>query len=84
MDTSLPLDSLPRAFSQNFILVNDPEGKGEGGVMVSWDGTASIAAASAGKRGQEASKNGASAPVEGSLVINGRFFVQADQLRFVG
>ncbi|PWN87838.1 hypothetical protein FA10DRAFT_269122 [Acaromyces ingoldii] len=54
-DPSVPIDSLPRAFSQNFVLVNNPQG--EGGVNCS--------------AGDE-------------KPIVGKYFIQADTLRFVG
>lgn len=56
-DASVSIDSLPRAFSQNFILVH--QGDKEGGVNCS---------------------SGA----DDKRPIVGRFFVQADTLRFVG
>ncbi|CAO1632877.1 unnamed protein product [Parajaminaea phylloscopi] len=97
VDPSLPLESLPRAFSQNFVLVNDPEGKGDGGVLVSWDASASAAAAAAaaaaGKRSQHhgghaAGNNNKNGTGDGepspAMMVHGRFFVQADHLRFVG
>jgi hypothetical protein len=56
-DPSVPVDSLPRFFTQNFILVNRADK--EGGVNCS-SGT------------------------DDSHPIVGRFFVQADTLRFVG
>ncbi|PWN27924.1 NTF2-like protein [Jaminaea rosea] len=91
-DSSLPLDSLPRAFSQNFVLVNDPEGKGDGGVVVSWDSSNSVAAnggpgsGSGGGKKSGGGGGGSSADVlrAAAPTITGRFFVQADQLRFVG
>lgn len=74
LDPSLPLESLPRAFGQNFVLANDPEGRGEGGVVVSME-----TGAAAGK----GPANGAGKPGL-QPTLEGRFFVVADQFRFVG
>ncbi|CAO1630118.1 unnamed protein product [Jaminaea pallidilutea] len=82
-DPSLPLDALPRAFSQSFVLVHDPEGKGQGGVLVSWDANTSMTLSSSNNKGGRS--NGQSqAQSQQAPTIHGRYFVQADQMRFVG
>lgn len=64
-DSSLPLESLPRGFSQNFVLVDDPAKRGDGGVVVSVE-------AGAGPKGG------------GGETLTGRYFVLADEFRFIG
>ncbi|KAJ1019328.1 related to ntf2-related export protein 1 [Ustilago bromivora] len=61
-DPDAPITSHPRAFSQNFVLVDAAQvGAGEGGVAC---------ASTTGK--------------DGSITLSGKFFVQADNFRFVG
>lgn len=61
-DPDAPITSHPRAFSQNFVLVDAAQvGAGEGGVAC---------ASTTGK--------------DGGITLSGKFFVQADNFRFVG
>ncbi|CAO1630120.1 unnamed protein product [Sympodiomycopsis kandeliae] len=69
-DPSLPLDSLPRSFSQNFVLVDQKAETQEGGIVI-----ASEDQSSNNKNGKEQQQQ------QG---ITGRYFVLADNFRFVG
>lgn len=74
----LPLDSLPRAFSQNFVLVPQPNTPGGVNVNVSLT-PATIPETQPTVPGE----NGLPAPPP-TLVLAAQVFVQADSFRFVG
>ncbi|PKI84049.1 hypothetical protein MVES_001903 [Malassezia vespertilionis] len=70
-DADTPVTSLPRVFSQTFVLINGAGTNAEGGVPFVWTQSRS---ASKGKSATETSKAKTVA----------RYFIQADSMRFVG
>ncbi|PWN46884.1 NTF2-like protein [Violaceomyces palustris] len=71
-DPDAPISSHPRSFSQSFVLVNVP-GQAEGGIACS--STIQQGPANGNKVNKDPSNQ---------IVLNARYFAQADSFRFVG
>lgn len=79
-DPSLPIDALPRAFSQSFVLVDQKNDTDQGGIVVSSE-------AADGQNGNS-SKNpkakASSSSTKTAEPFTARYFVLADNFRFTG